>query len=361
MSLATKKTICMVGIFPPPITGMSIVNQHLRECISKSVTPLIINYSPKHLGRRFFTRLRKLFYLPRCLVVYLYNLSLGRVCTIYVGLSGGLGQVYDLIFILICRIYGIRLYIHHHSYLYIDSYSLLTNLICFTSGKDAVHIVACQFMKNDLKALYPRISVCKVISGISALQISEFPIQTRVQLTTVGFLSNINYAKGVKFYFEIAKYAFEAKMPFKFLLAGGYESDEVRLYCEKWIDLLPNVSYVGPKFGHEKFLFYDSIDVFIFPSTYDSEGLVIHEAMSRGVPVIANARACIREIVSGSVGMLVNDKSSFVSMAISMLKCWLANPELLERASAAAIMQFSDARDLNLKKMKLLCNEMLKV
>ena len=349
----------MVGIFPPPITGMTVVNEQVRECVSKSVMPLVINYSPNDLGRGFFARLRKLLYIPRCLAIYLYNIFLGRVCAIYVGLSGGLGQVYDLVFILICRIFRIRLYIHHHSYLYIDSYSLLTNLVCFIAGKKAVHIVACQLMKKDIQALYPRILICKVISGIFALQSSGDAVKARRQLTTVGFLSNINYEKGIKYFFEVVKYANEVKMPIKFLLAGAYESDEVRLFCEKWIELLPNIRYVGPKYGHEKILFYDSIDVFIFPSTYDSEGLVIHEAMSRGAPVIANERACIGEIISGSVGMLVNDQSSFVSLAISKLKCWLANPELFEKTSAAAIEQFSNVRAANLKKIDLLCHEML--
>jgi glycosyltransferase involved in cell wall biosynthesis len=49
----------------------------------------------------------------------------------------------------------------------------------------------------------------------------------------------------------------------------------------------PNVEFVGYKFGEELASYYQLADVFVFPSTTDTFGMVILEAMACGTPVAA--------------------------------------------------------------------------
>ena len=51
--------------------------------------------------------------------------------------------------------------------------------------------------------------------------------------------------------------------------------------------LLPNAKFVGYKSGQELVDYYYNADVFVFPSSADTFGLVIIEAMSQGTPVAA--------------------------------------------------------------------------
>jgi glycosyltransferase involved in cell wall biosynthesis len=51
---------------------------------------------------------------------------------------------------------------------------------------------------------------------------------------------------------------------------------------------------------------YRRHDVLVFPSTYEGFGLVVLEAMSQGLPVIATPAGCAPELVrAGETGMIV--------------------------------------------------------
>ena len=58
-------------------------------------------------------------------------------------------------------------------------------------------------------------------------------------------------------------------------------------YMSQARKLLPNAKFVGYKSGQELVDYYNQADVFVFPSSADTFGLVIVEAMAQGTPVAA--------------------------------------------------------------------------
>ena len=101
-----------------------------------------------------------------------------------------------------------------------------------------------------------------------------------------------------------------------------------------------------PVYGEEKRDFYKNIDVFLFPTIYqtETEGLVTLEALSAGVPVIAYGRACISEnLIQG--GIIVPTDQDFVAISTKQLINWSRNRSALKDASKAA---FKRARHLYL-------------
>lgn len=58
-------------------------------------------------------------------------------------------------------------------------------------------------------------------------------------------------------------------------------------YMSQARKLLPNAKFVGYKSGQELVDYYNQADVFVFPSSADTFGLVIIEAMAQGTPVAA--------------------------------------------------------------------------
>jgi glycosyltransferase involved in cell wall biosynthesis len=348
-------------MFPPPLHGMSLINEYVKNRISVNASPLVINYSPRTLDRSFTMRFGKSFRVIQCLLQLLPHMVTGRIGHVYLGLSGGKGQAYDAIFAGISRLFGRKLYLHHHSYQYLNQYRWLANLLFAISGKDAVHIVACEKMASDLKRLYPVVTEIKIISGIAALEPWESNAIPRKRIRAIGFLSNISIEKGILEFLDVAAWADQAKLPIRFLLAGPFQDEKVRRLVEKRLAALSNITCIGAVYGGDKQAFFDSIDIFLFPTNYvnESEGLVIHEAMSRGVPVIAYSRGCIEQIVTDQVGRRFAPTENYVAGAVEKIKEWYLKQQEFQLASQASLNRFNEARLLHVKKMDALCAELV--
>jgi glycosyltransferase involved in cell wall biosynthesis len=353
--------VCLIGMFPPPLHGMSLINEFVKKSISRNNFPLVIDFSPRNLNKSFMTRLGKSLRVIPCVYQLLAYLVTGRVCTVYLGLSGGKGQIYDAIFAGISRAFGRQLYLHHHSYQYINHFRWLAKFLFFIAGKNAVHIVACEKMACDLKKQYLVISDVRIISGIVALEVWDSEVRLRNKVQTIGFLSNISIEKGIMEFLGVAAWAGQAGLPIQFLLAGPFQDEKVKSVVEAQMANLSNVTCIGAVYGADKHSFFDSIDVFLFPTRYinESEGLVIHEAMSRGVPVIAYSRGCIEQIISDQVGLKLAPSEDYIAGATDKINEWLSNPQIFQIVSRAAQNRFSEARFLNIKKMDDLCAELI--
>ena len=356
-----RSQVCLVGMFPPPLHGMSLINEYVKNCISASASPLVIDFSPRNLDRSFKVRFGKIFRVIRCFFQLLSYLIAGRVGSVYLGLSGGNGQSYDAVFAGISRVFGRNLYLHHHSYQYLNHFRWLTKLLFAIAGKEAVHIVACDKMACDLKQLYPVVNKIRIISGIAALEVWNSEVRHRDRIQSIGFLSNISIEKGIMEFLDVADHADQAQLPLQFLIAGPFQDEDVKYLIEKRMSTLSNVTCIGAVYGSNKQAFFDSIDVFLFPTRYanESEGLVIHEAMSRGVPVIAYSRGCIEQIISDQVGLRFAPEEDFVVGTVEKLKKWVINPETFQIVSQTALLQFNETRSLHAKEMEALCAELI--
>jgi len=73
----------------------------------------------------------------------------------------------------------------------------------------------------------------------------------------------------------------------------------------------PNIIFTGFLFGEELSQAYASSDVFVFPSTTDTFGNVVLEAMASGVPVIVSDRGGPKEIVQhGRTGLVTKARNA---------------------------------------------------
>lgn len=353
--------ICLVGIYPPPLHGMSLISEYVKQKTFAIGSPLVIDLSPGNLNRSFMARFRKIFRVIPCVFRFIYYLCFTRVGAVYIGLSGGNGQVYDAIFSGLSRVFGRTIYLHHHSYQYLNSFRWLAKLLFAVAGKKAVHIVACEKMACDLKDMYPIVSDVRIISGIAALDIWDIKVRERNKIESIGFLSNIAIEKGIMEFLNVAAWAEAAHLPVHFQLAGPYQDDNVKTLVNTRLQSLGNVTYIGPVYGMDKLAFFDSIDVFLFPTKYinESEGLVIHEAMCRGVPVIAYSRGCIEAIITDQVGLCLAPADDYVAGVMNKINEWLVNPQAFQSVSLAALDKFNNTKLLESVKMDALCTELV--
>lgn len=338
-------SIAMVGAFPPPMHGMSAVNAAVRDrLIATGAGVLVLDVAAPSLDRGLLQRLCR---LPRFLQG-LIRLALLRGIEgkpLYMSVSGGFGQVYELFFLVVARVKHMRVVLHHHSFAYLDQPSRLTNTLTRFAGASALHIVLSQGMGRRLTARYSVASQVMVLSNSALLLdgcVDKPRGSKRAALGVIGFLSNLSAEKGVFEFLDVCRAAQRTDLSLQAKLAGPFQDVETERRVCTLLKELTNVEYLGPLHGEAKIGFYQAIDVLLFPTRNDAEPLVVLEAMREGVPVIAYGRGAIPERVNERCGYVVPVGGNFVDEARSVLRKWQANPALWQATSQFARQAFLD-------------------
>jgi len=362
--MAKHPRIVMVGAFPPPVCGMATVNLAVYEKLMQLGTnPFLIDLAASSLDRSFSIRIRR---LPKvlCGLIHLFLQHRDRAKTLYMSLSGGLGQWYEILFLLIGRIYRMRIYLHHHSFSYLYRRSRLTKFLLNVAGPSATHITLCPAMAIRLSEIYTSVSQVTVVSNATFLLTNAHKkLLYRSHLQTVGFIGNISAEKGVFNFLNLIDAIVEEKIAVQAKIAGPFQDHKTEQEVRRWLAKQSQVEYVGPKYGLDKEAFFATIDVLVFPTHYvnEAEPLTIHEAMSYGLPVIACGRGCISEIVGEESGKVIDPVKPFGPAALTQIKEWIAFPQVFEAVSRSALKHFSETLSTNTQQFKKLIAEIASV
>ena len=349
MAANNQMRIVMVGAFPPPLHGMSAVNAAVHDALRKAGTvPVVINIAAPSLDRSLAGRLSRLPLVLRGLGRLAGKGSLGRG-TLYMSASGGLGQVYELVFLLLARLRFMRVFIHHHSFSYLSEPNALTRLIIRVAGNHAVHITQSRGMARRLQDMYGVERALAISNAVFLVDEDPGDMTLRESVKVLGFISNIAPEKGIFEFLDLMAAADAAEFRCCGRVAGPFQDSETERAVRERLRSLPNVEYLGPQYGAAKDAFYAGIDVLVFPTRYDNEteGIVNHEAMSRGIPVIAYGRGCIPEIVGSEGGLVIDPTKPFVPTALAQLGRWLGEPAAFRAVSKTAAKRFVSTYDEN--------------
>lgn len=347
--MVARPLVIMVGPFPPPVHGMAAVNASVRDIFRLTRTELVVvDLAAPSLERSIKARLGR---LPKVLKG-LARLGAGRKLhggVLYMSVSGGFGQFYEIVFAMLARLRGMKLYLHHHSFAYLDMPSRLTGILVKMAGASAVHISLCSGMAVRLKTLYEVKRILQISNTVFLLSGQTSGTHTRNSLRTLGFISNISEEKGIFEFLDLVVAAQYKGLPLRANIAGPFQDPLTENRVRERLVDLPSVKYVGPKYGAAKDDFFAEIDALIFPTRYvnEAEPLTLYEAMSRGIPVIAYGRGCIPEIIGPDCGLVVDPAEPFVPAALAQIKAWLADPSSFEAASKAAAERFAKTYDEN--------------
>ena len=124
------------------------------------------------------------------------------------------------------------------------------------------------------------------------------------------------------------KFVDKANVVFK-IIGGGYEEEYLRRkYCSD------KILFLGELFNDELTQEFQNASCFVFPSDFEPWGLVVNEALSSGLPVIANKNVgAVHDLISGkNTGMIALDMDDFGSKMLQVYN----NSYLLELFSKNA-------------------------
>lgn len=356
MTVQDVPRIVVIGPFPPPVHGMATTNLEVYDQLQSIGASLEkIDTSPRNLNRSLWIRPRRAVKILISLLRF-FSLRGLRGGTMYMSVSGGLGQIYECVFIVVARWRRMRIYLRHCSFSYLNRPRFITKLLVKAAGPNSTHITQCEKMVDRLKILY---RAPQVIAISNAVLYPIGPVSVRKNLYTTGFLGNISPEKGVFEFLDLMVAMDEEKLPVIGKLAGPFQDARTEALVRVRLKRISNVEYVGPQYGKAKERFFAGIDVLIFPTRYENEteAKVNHEAMSRGIPVIVYGRGCIPDIVDSDCGRIVDTTEPFVSVALAQIKTWLKDSSVFEAASQAAAFRFAATRSQSLQRWQALLQE----
>ena len=328
--------LCFAGPLPPPVHGFSSVCAMMLNLLKARMAVEVFDRAPSRSARAigFVQQLsRAVLYLATCIGK--------RDTALYLALSGGRGQLIDLIYVLISKLFRRPIYIHHHSYAYINSPSLLSRCF-FALVRNASHIVLSPKMGSALTRVYGLVpGVVRVVSNAAFYRWDDaYQVQANEAAPLqLGFLSNISFEKGIVEFFDILAALNRRGIEYRAHVAGPV-APEARQRFDELLRSAPHVQYAGAVYGAEKERFYRQLDIFLFPTRYanEAEPLVIYEAMRCGVHVMACDRGSIAEMLRDGAG-LVLPREAAVQAAVTHIERFSDDRRALFLAKCVSMRQ----------------------
>ncbi len=120
------------------------------------------------------------------------------------------------------------------------------------------------------------------------------------------FVGRLMWYKGIRLVLDALKIINEKKIDFRMIFVGdGQERDEMEKYAES-SGLGDKCIFTGAISDREELrVFYTAGELFLFPSEYDTNGIVVREAAACGVGSLLLEGSCAAEgIVDGKTGII---------------------------------------------------------
>jgi glycosyltransferase involved in cell wall biosynthesis len=140
----------------------------------------------------------------------------------------------------------------------------------------------------------------------------------RPEQTVFLFVGRMMWYKGVRISIDGLSLAKKQGAQFKMFFVGdGADRKEIEEYCKE-VGIYEDCVFTGAIQDREKLRSYFSLgELFLFPSTYDTNGIVVREAAACSCPAILIKGSCAAEgITDGRNGILIEENGPSMAEAI---------------------------------------------
>jgi glycosyltransferase involved in cell wall biosynthesis len=331
------RCVAFVGPLPPPVNGFSNICGMMLDILRAKTRVEVFDRAPASKNRAL-TVLQQLARPLRYLAVCVTQ----RNGVLYLALSGGRGQIVDLAYVLIGKLFRRQVFVHHHSFAYINAPSRLNKWLFPLIRKDT-HIVLSQRMGETLVRAYGLDAAgVRVVSNAAFYEAA--PDEARAEDEDsgplhIGFLSNITFEKGFVEFFAVLQRLRNQGVAYRAHIAGPLAQSANDTFY-KLLGETSDVEYLGPVYGADKDRFYQRLDIFLFPTNYanEAEPLVVYEAMRRGVYAIACDRGAIPEMLRNGAGITFTTEA-IVESAATRIRELSADRSALRSARGMSLQQ----------------------
>jgi len=285
----------------------------------------VINTVPSYASRLFNTRIWLVAKILHTFICFFYFsvLSISNIKEpVYRPINGGFGQIYDLVYIILCRLFFNKIYIHHHSFNYLNKKSLLFTLLNKVMGQGSIHVVLGPRMGERLSTIYGvKPEQIELLSNVAFFKEDKVDVVAAHKELVIGHLANLCVDKGVDVFASLCRELKARNVLFRAKIAGPFADVGSENVVKELLLELDEVEYLGSVYGDDKEVFFQSLDAFIFPSKYknEAEPLVLYEAAQYGVLNLGTQRGCMQDVISNLHGSsFPEDENLVINLANSI-------------------------------------------
>jgi glycosyltransferase involved in cell wall biosynthesis len=133
------------------------------------------------------------------------------------------------------------------------------------------------------------------------------------------FVGRLMWYKGIKTILDALAGVRSQGMDFRMVfVGGGQDADEIKAYTEK-LALDDKVLFCGPVRDRKVLqAWYCRADMFLFPSDFDTNGLVVREAAACSLPAALLKGSCAAEgVTNGRNGFLTEDSAASLAVLLA--------------------------------------------
>lgn len=149
------------------------------------------------------------------------------------------------------------------------------------------------------------------------------------------FVGRLMWYKGLKIILDALAALNSQDVDFRMVFVGkGQEEKEIISYCNSR-GLDNRCFFTGPVYDREELVaWYSRADLFLFPSTFDTNGLVVREAAACSLGAVLVKDSCASEGVTNGVdGLLIDETAE--SLATCLMRA-IDHPDVMKRIGTAA-------------------------
>src|SRR5439155_4199959 len=307
----SRRGLLLIVQLPPPVHGVTMMNEAVvrsttvHSTFDVDVMPLRFAASAADVGR---------FNVKKVLLAGTVALRLLATCirrrpqvAYFTLVPVGMAYYRDVVFVAVLKFLRIPVIFHLHGLGVKDAARTWwkRRLYQWTfSGATVIHLS--ERLYEDIEAFVPREKCHFLPNGIvdwgAALppRVRDIP----PPVPRVLFLSNMREAKGVLVVVEALRALRTRGVAFESVFVG-YTSDHD--FLERFDASIAEggmrgtVRYAGPKYGEEKMRIMAESDIFVFPSFQECLPIVVLEAMSAALPVVASKQGGLPDLVEDGV------------------------------------------------------------
>ncbi|ACK51411.1 glycosyl transferase group 1 [Methylocella silvestris BL2] len=316
---------------PPPVHGQSLVNASVMRAAEEfagadKVQVFDIGPGKHKSGLKYhLTRIGKV--ARAGLALSARGVRPGQ--QFYTVFESGFGIVYNFFIIALARFFGYNIILHHHTSQHTLVRQARFAALQRVAGGSCLNVVLSDEMAENLHFLYPKLR--NILVSHNACHIAEADgagrAVVRPNKLRIGFLSNLCREKGLDIVLDVATKCRERGLELTFVLAGPAAGEEANaLLVDGRQRLGDYIEIIGPVRDKAKTNFFESIDVFLFPTRYryEAQPLVLLEAMSYGLPAVTTNCGYIAELV-GRQGAILEPDGNLVESIVDQLDRMVSN------------------------------------
>lgn len=331
---------------PPPVHGVSVMNRIIRDSavINGAFACDYINLttaaSIHDLGKN---RLIKYFSFLSIFFKAFYKMLTRRYDYVYITVFPyGLAFFKDSAIVLLARLLGQKPLLHMHVYGIKKSAakSAFRTRYYRHTFKHAEVICLSGLLKEDVRPVFNG-KIHILPNGIPQVNF-ENRYKALRQPAPVLYLSNLIKSKGILLLVEAVAILKQKKVALHVRIVGA-EGDITYSELKALVlskDLGSHITLVGPKYNSDKYHEFEHAGLFVFPTSSDTFGLVLLEALQFGVPCISTDVGGIPDVLGDGRGLIVKDiNAGTLAAAIELL---LNDPARRQQMSDAGFAYFEN-------------------